>query len=149
MPRVGEPVEVHSGFRFTVKINGINQAAFTECTLPSLQVETLEVKEGGQNEFVHRLPVRVKPGTLKLHHGITRGLELLSWYQLVLQGKMTQATRQVTVIMYDATLKEVAQWHFHDAYPISWKGPTLKTDQSALAIEELELVYNRFSSGDE
>lgn len=149
MPRTGEPIEIHAGFRFTVKIQGVTQAAFTECQLPSLTIETLDIKEGGQNQYVHRLPVRVKPGTLKLRRGITRGLELLNWYLEVLQGHMEQAPRQVIVVMYDAQLAEVAQWYFHDAFPVSWKGPTLKTEQAVLAIEELELAYHRFSITDQ
>lgn len=145
MPRTGEPVEIHASFRFTVEIDGINEAAFTECALPSLQVETEEIKEGGLNEFTHKLPTRVKTGTVTLRHGITRGAELLNWYLQVLQGQVTDATRQVSVVMYDSMLAPVVRWNFQNAYPVKWEGPTLKTDQQALAIEVLELTHHGFT----
>ncbi len=145
MPRTGEPVEIHASFRFTVEIEGVTCAAFTECTLPNLEVETTEIKEGGQNEYSHRLPGRVKTGNVTLRHGITKGTELLTWYLEVLKGQVKKATHKVTVVMYDSTLEPVVRWEFEDAYPVKWTGPTLKADQAALAIEALELVHHGFS----
>lgn len=143
----GKPVEAHSGFRFEVKIDDVYSAIFSECTLPSLQVETVDVKEGGQNTFTHKLPVRVNVGTVKLKHGLTKDIQLLNWYMLVLQGKITEATRQVTVIMNDTLGQPVSIWSFTDAYPIKWTGPTLKTGDNSVAIEELELVHHGFEVG--
>ncbi len=145
MPRTGEPIEIHASFRFTVNIDGMSYAAFTECTLPSLQVETQDIKEGGQNEYVHRLPMRIKAGSITLRHGITRDAEMLKWYLQVLNGDIAKATRTVEVIMYGADLKTLATWTFERAYPIKWSGPTLKTDDRALAIEVLELAHHGFS----
>ena len=144
MPKVGEPIEIHANFRFTVRIDQVNQAAFTECTLPSLQVETQDITEGGQNEYVHKLPVRVKAGTITLKHGITKDGALLSWYLQVLEGKISEATRNVEVVMYDSMLKPIATWTFRKAYPIKWSGPNLKAGEQALAIEELELAHHGF-----
>lgn len=145
MSRTGAPVEVHASFRFTVEIDGIGHAAFTECSLPGLEVETDEVREGGLNEFTHKLPGRVKAGTVTLRHGITRGTALLGWYLQVMQGNVTDATRQVSVVMYDSALAPVVRWSFQNAYPVRWEGPTLKSDQQALAIEVLELTHHGFS----
>ena len=117
MPRTGEPVEAHSGFRFNVSIDNEYIAYFTECTLPNLQVETMDVKEGGQNTFTHKLPVRVNVGTVKLRHGMTSDAQLLQWYMLSLQGKIKEATRSVTVTMCDTEGKPVVSWSFVNAYP--------------------------------
>jgi len=137
-------VEFHSGFRFTVAFDGINRAAFTEFTLPSLQVETMDIKEGGQNAYVHKMPVRVNVGTATLRQGITRDLTLLNWYLQVMQGDLANAFRQVSVIMYDVQREPVCTWNFRNAYPIKWTGPTLKSDQNAVAIEALEFVHHGF-----
>lgn len=150
MARTGEPIEIHSAFRFTVEIDGIAYAAFTECTLPNLEVETLEVKEGGHNEYTHKLPMRVKTGNITLRHGITKGVDLLKWYLQILQGQISDATRQVSVVMYGHLAAEqkigpVVRWNFEKAYPVRWTGPTLKTDDAALAIEVLELAHHGFT----
>jgi phage tail-like protein len=146
MPPVGQPIEIHAGFRFVVQVDNINAAAFTECTLPRLQVETEDVKEGGLNSYIHRLPVRVNAGTVTLKHGITKSDELLNWYLEVLQGKLKNAMRAVTVIIFDSTRKtQIAKWSFAKAYPIRWGGPTLRSSDSAVAIEELELAHHGFT----
>lgn len=145
MPPVGKPVEIHAGFRFVIRIDNINAAAFTECTLPRLQVETEDIKEGGQNSYIHRLPVRVNAGTVTLKHGLTKSDELLNWYLQVLMGQVKNATRNVSVVIYDSTRKiQIATWSFTRAYPIRWGGPTLRSSESAIAIEELELAHHGF-----
>ncbi len=147
MAKTGQPIEIHAAFRFAVSIDKINVAAFGECTLPNLEVETFEIKEGGLNEYTHKLPVRVKSGSLTLRHGLTKDGQLLKWYLQVLQGEIAEAKRDVSIVMYDSMFNDVATWNFQQAYPVKWKGPTLKTDQPALAIEELELAYHGFSVG--
>jgi phage tail-like protein len=142
-----DPFEFHSTFRFEVYVEDILSATFTECTLPTLQVETLDIKEGGQNEYIHRLPVRVNAGTVKLRHGFTSGNVLLSWYLQVLTGDISSAIRQVSVVLNDVTGEQVALWNFRDAYPIKWSGPTLKADSHDVAIEELELAHHGFVVG--
>ncbi|MEO8394715.1 MAG: phage tail protein, partial [Chloroflexota bacterium] len=98
-------VEAHANFRFAVSIDGINHAAFTECALPSLTVETQEIKEGGLNEYTHQLPVRMKVGTVTLKHGYTKDAALLTWYIQVLQGQLKQAMRTVSIVIYDNSFK--------------------------------------------
>jgi phage tail-like protein len=151
MPETGKPIEIHASFRFTVKIGNENLAAFSECTLPNVEVETFEVKEGGLNDYTHKLPVRVKTGTVTLRYGVTADDRLLKWYIRLMEGldgddkKFTELSRPVTVVMYNSQFNDVATWNFDRAYPVKWKGPTLKTEQGVLAIEELELAYHGFS----
>src|SRR4030081_598855 len=55
------------------------QAVFTE--LSGLQVEMVltDYEEGGTNNFVHRLPGRLKVGNITLKHGLTKSNEFLRW----------------------------------------------------------------------
>lgn len=137
--------EIHAGFRFTVEVEGMHNAYFTECKLPNFQVETQDIKEGGQNTFTHKIPVRVNPGPITLRHGVTHGSDLLKWYLQVLSGDMENATRQVTVYMTDITGQPLMTWNFRHAYPTKWSGPTLKTDDNSVAIEEIEFVFHGFT----
>lgn len=137
-------LEQFSSFRFMVAGDGINYAAFTEFTLPSLQTETQEIKEGGQNAFSHKLPVRVTAGSATLRQGVSNNFELLKWYMDVLKGDIAAATRQVTVVMLNADQETLMTWTFRNAYPVKWGGPTFKTDSSSVAIEEIEFVHHGF-----
>ncbi len=132
------------GFRFMVMIEGIYNLVFTEFRLPSLQVDTEKIQEGGQNTYVHQLPVRVNVGTVSLRHGLSRDMSLLNWYLDVMKGDLEKAYRQVTVVLVDSTSVPVAIWNFRNAYPIKWSGPSLKSDSSEIAIEEIEFVYHGF-----
>jgi len=134
----------HGSFRFSVAVDGINYAAFTEFTLPSLQVETLDIKEGGQNAFAHKLPVRVTAGSATLKHGIATDFSLLNWYLDVLKGDIASATRQVTVVMYNESHLPLMTWAFRNAYPVKWGGPSFKTDNNSVSIEEIEFVHHGF-----
>jgi phage tail-like protein len=136
--------EPHATARFEVWIEGIFLAVFTECTLPSLSVQTEPLTEGGQNTYIHKLYKGVDAGTLKLKSGMSRGGEMLRWYMLVQNGEIELATRQLLVVVYDVASAPMALWYFQDAYPVRWNGPSLNATTSALAVEEIELAHRGF-----
>lgn len=137
--------QFHSSHRFSVAVEGIPYAAFSECTLPSLEVETQPVKEGGQNLYTHKLPVRINNGTITLKHGVMVGSKLLEWYMQVLNGDWENAIRQVTVSMFDSDhVTPLMVWNFRRAYPTKWSGPALKSDDRAVGIESLEIAFHGF-----
>ena len=147
MPRTGEPFEVHNSVFFQVTVNDVVYATFSECVLPDLQVQTEDVQEGGQNEYIHKLPTRASIGPVKLRHGMTRDTALLTWYLQVMQGDLENAVRQVTITLLDALGDPMAVWGFRDAYPTKWHGPALKAGESAIAIEEIEFAHRGFEIG--
>jgi phage tail-like protein len=133
--------EAHPAFRFAVQIDGITEAVFSECALPSLEVEVEEEKEGGFNRGTHLLPGRVKKGSLTLKRGLTTSSALLAWYVDVMQGKVQENLRQVSVILYDSLGEQVMRWDFSGAYPNKWSGPKLNSASNEIAIETLELSF--------
>lgn len=145
MPDRGERAQVHATFRFAVQIDGVTQATFTECTLPTLEVEVLQQPEGGLNNAVHQIPGRVKGGKITLKHGVTTSDQLLQWYMDIAQGKIMSARRDLSVVMYDSRSEKVLTWNFIGAFPVKWSGPDLASGASQAAIETLELAYQSMS----
>lgn len=145
MPVTAERSEIHAGFRFAVQIDGIDEAVFTECSLPNLEVDVHEQKEGGYNSGTHLLAGPVKSGRITLKRGIAHSSELMKWYRLVADGSLKDAQRQVSVVMYDSTLEEISRWNFLNAYPVKWTGPAFKTADNTVAIETLELAFAEVS----
>jgi phage tail-like protein len=129
-----------------VEINNEAMAAFTECTLPTLEIEVQEQKEGGLNDYTHVLPVRRKSGRVVLKRGLTARHEFMKWYKDVLEGRIQPATSTLSIVMYDSRGNELSRWNFEKVLPVKWTGPTLKSDQGAVAIETLELIVHDFSS---
>ena len=134
------PDEAHANCRFYVEINDLTQAVFTE--MNGLQVETVyeDVEEGGNNEFVHRLPGRMKVGNLTLKRGITKSNDLFQWCASILRGKIDR--RAVTVRMFNSKGEEMVRWNFVDAYPVKWTGPEFAGDGHIVAMESLELAHS-------
>lgn len=132
----------HVAFRYIVEINGERLAAFTECTLPTIEWELEEIKEGGLNTYVHQLPARRKSARLTLKHGIGKSV-LLDWYLNTLDEKFER--RDITITLLDVTNADVATWIVRQAYPTKWTGPQLKSDSNAVAIQTLEFACGEVS----
>ena len=127
----------NAAFRFVIDIDGSAQAAFTECTLPVIEWEVEEVKEGGLNTFTHQLPGRRKGAKITLKNGV--GSEaLFSWYVETMGEKF--ARKSITVALMDVKRAKVMSWHLSAAYPVKWTGPQLKTSDNTVAIQTLELA---------
>ena len=129
--------QANPAFRFVVDVEGERQAAFTECTLPTLEFDVEEIKEGGLNTHTHQLPGRRKGARISLKNGVGKG-KLLSWY---LEGFEKAVTRKpLTITLLNAQFQPLIVWNIQESYPIKWSGPQLKSDDNAIAIQTLELV---------
>ena len=137
---VAEREDPYLSFRFLVEIQGLIVAGFSEISGLQAETETEEVREGGVNDHVHKLPKITKYPNLTLKRGITDSDALWKWHQDVVNGKVK--TRTVRVIVMDSEGNEKWHWYFYEAYPVKWVGPDLKADSSTVAIETLELVHN-------
>ena len=124
---------------FELDIQGHAVGYFTEVSGLSAEVEFQTYNEGGNNEFVHHLPTRVKYPNLVLKRGITDEDALLRWFKKTHVGADRQ---QVTVTMLSADSKPVRTWSFANAYPVKWTGPQFNVGQSAVATEALEIAHD-------
>lgn len=133
-------------FRFKVEIKGHEVGGFSEVTGLQAEVEVLEYREGGVNDFIHKLagPVRY-PANLVLKHGLMDADQIWQWEQQILQGNISRAS--VSVILLDEAGDEKWRWNFRDAYPVKWSGPDLRAGTAEVAVETLELAHRGFLEG--
>jgi phage tail-like protein len=125
---------------FEVKLpTSVKIGYFTEVSGLSAEVEFQTYNEGGNNEFVHHLPTRVKYPNLVLKRGITDEDALLRWFKKTHVGA---ERHQVTVTMLSADAKPVRTWSFANAFPVKWTGPSFNAGQSQAATETLEIVHD-------
>jgi phage tail-like protein len=129
----------YDAFRFTVEIEGIPGADFTECVLPAVSIDVIEYREGAdlQNN-VHKLPGLVKYENLILRSGLTNSTALWEWFSSFVQG--TGSPKTITVTLRDGQKNQVYQWGFTNAWPVKFQSPLLDGKKSALAIETLEIA---------
>lgn len=129
--------QVNTAFRFVVSVNGVPQAAFTECTLPSIDLDVEEVKEGGLNSYTHQLPGRCKPTKVVLKNGVGKS-PIVAWYIESLVHPV--ARRNITIALLGSLMNPIIVWNIQDAYPVKWDGPSLQSDGNVIAVQTLELV---------
>ena len=123
---------------FALTIPGYTIGNFVSVTGMSAQVDVMEYPEGGRNDYVHKLPTRVKHTNLVVKHGMTNQPALLRWFQkTVVQAEQVE----LTLALMDTTGEVVRSWSFAGAYPVKWTGPDLKADGNEIATESLEIAH--------
>jgi phage tail-like protein len=139
-----EPLPVTGlNLRFKVTIdNHKDLGNWWKCDGLTVEFEVHEYKEGGQNDFIHRLPGRPKYSNIRLTRPIGAGSgEVASWLSSI-GGPAAGHTAQIEVL--DPGGKKVASWQLADVYLAKWTGPSLDVDGKQIAVESLELVHNGF-----
>jgi phage tail-like protein len=129
-------INVTPGFRFVVSIDGTSMAAFTECTLPVIEWNLEEVKEGGLNAYTHQLPGSRKNAKIILKNGVGVAKSLLEWITQSLDQQIVR--KSISVTLLNSKLEAVQTIDIKDAYPIKWTGPLLKSDDNTIAIQTIE-----------
>ena len=114
--------------------------AFCDVTGLSGELEVLAHPEGGQNAFVHQLPVRHTWGRLTLKKGVVLDRILWDWFDKGLTGSLG-ARRDGSVSLLDADGRLAITWGFRAALAAKWTGPELSAREGAIAIESLEIVH--------
>lgn len=129
-------------FRFVVEIEDKAVAAFTECTLPVVEWEMQEVKEGGVNTHVHMLPGRRKRATLTLKNGVGLAKELVDWYLACMGEKFEFKNISIYLLSGPGqkARKTTMSWKIANCMPIKWTGPQLKASDNTIAIQTLEMA---------
>jgi phage tail-like protein len=139
-PGTGNPDPVGE-LRFKVSLPSGSLGTFREVSGIGVEVETMDYPEGGNNEFVHRLPVRLKFQNVVLKRGITHQRALLDWFNQTRASGVEAKWGTVTVTLMGPRAEAVQTWSFKEAYPVKWTGPTLNASSNAIATETLEIAH--------
>ncbi len=137
---VGERKDPYSSFHFLVEIDGLVVAGFSEASGLQAETQIETYREGGVNDYVHRLPKETTYQNIVLKRGITDSDVLWKWHQDVVSGKIER--RSGYIVLLDSEGNETWRWNFLDAYPAKWTGPDLRAENSTVAFESIELVHN-------
>jgi phage tail-like protein len=139
MAKTGERVDPFATLRFHVEIEGIEEAAFTECSGLQAETEVFPYEEGGLNNMVHQLPGRSKFSNVTLKRGVTSSNELWDWYYKVIMSNVER--KNVSVVLYSCDYSEVMRWNLANAFPVKWVGPNLVSGDNNVSVETLELAH--------
>lgn len=111
--------------------------------------DVLEYREGGNNDFVHRLPGRMTYPNLILSWGLVNDEALLQWFMKThTQAETQEITLTLTATKGDTTT-DVRKFVFTDAFPVRWSGPQLQADAADPETwgETLEIAHSGLKLG--
>lgn len=140
-----ERKDPYSSFRFLVEIKGVVVGSFSEVSGLQAETETEDYREGGVNDYVHKLPKITKYPNLVFKRGITESDALWKWHQDVVNGKVER--KDGRIVLLDSEGNEKWHWTFEEAFPVKWAGPDFKADSNAIAIETLEVSHHGIKKG--
>jgi phage tail-like protein len=134
--------DVLVGFHFGLEFSGVVTGYFTEVSGIGSEHEVIEQKAVNKGvEVIHRIPGRLKWTDITFKRGITSSMELWDWRKQIEDGKVNDARKNGSIVMYDSELKEKARWDFRNAWPSKISGPTPKADSNEIGIEEMTIVH--------
>jgi phage tail-like protein len=129
--------------RFRVKLDGgADLGDWSKCDGLSVEYEVFEYKEGGENEFIHRLPGRAKYQNLKLTRPLNKDSEKVAQWIGSMKSQVRRETAEVSAL--DTEGQPIATWSLEGVYPVKWSGPSLDIGNNSVATESLELAHNGF-----
>ncbi|MFL5740121.1 MAG: phage tail protein [Flavisolibacter sp.] len=142
-------------FHFKVEFNGVNgmnsdtEQRFQEVSGLSFDIETEELKEGGENRFTWKLPKRGKYPNLVLKRGMLQGTALLNWIKSAMSTFFTVAVydfkpADMVITLMDEAGQPVAIWNVVQAFPIKWSTSDFRASENAVVVETIELAYQYF-----
>lgn len=111
----------------------------------SSNIETKEIREGGENIYMQRLPTRLVYQNLILDRGIVIGSLLNDEFNVAMTS-LRFAPSNVLVFLLDENDNPLAAWCFYRAYPVKWTISDFNADKKGVVIETMELAYARFQS---
>jgi phage tail-like protein len=133
-----------AAFHFAVSFSGSTEdSSFQEVSGLKVRWTTQNVEEGGENRYVHKLPLRTEYSNVILKRGVVvRGSPLAEWLAESFRGNFTVRpvrARTIVILLLNEIDAPILKWSLAQAYPVSWDHSNLASMESNLLIETIEL----------
>lgn len=142
----------HISITLPDKKNEVCEAEFSECSGLEMNMEVNTIKEGGNNcEQVH-LAGPLTYGQLTLKRGMTSNFDLWDWFESVQTNRNLRVDGEVQMLSSHQRSKDGGTpgaktknlvLKLTNCLPVKLVAPTLNAKEGEIAIEEMQLVYER------
>jgi phage tail-like protein len=127
------------GFRYLVEIDGIASGGFARVKGISREVKHESIREGGVNDYEHKLVTQVTYPVVVLERGLALD-DLWKWALAAADGDVTRKT--VFVRLQDEADRKAWAWQIESAFPVKWSSSDLDAVSSQVVMESLELAHH-------
>lgn len=108
-------------------------------------IETTEIKEGGENLFVNKVPNRITYGDLVLERGMVFTSPLTIEFNVAMSSLRFQPSNIIVMLLNEKNTP-TAGWLCQKAYPLEWTISDLDANQNSVVIETMKLTYSRLQN---
>jgi phage tail-like protein len=144
--QTGTITDPYRGYNFKLDIGGDTAGHFTEVTGLGARVETIDFREGGDHQVVHRLAGRVQYLDVTLKYGLTSSRALWDWFQSGVKGAVQR--KNISILLMDTSgSREEMRWNLNGAWVKEWRAAALDALGQEVAVESMTLVYETLELG--
>ena len=127
------------GFRFLLEIDEIASGGFTRVKGLSREVKQESYREGGVNDYEHKLLSQVSYPVVVLERGLALD-DLWKWALAASDGEVQRKTIRIR-LQDEANVKQWA-WQIEHALPVKWAVSDLDALTAPVVMETLELAHH-------
>lgn len=137
------PVGFH--FRVDFQLPGLtaNDIQFQEVSGLTVGIEMENYAEGGENRFVHKLPVRTSYQDLILKRGLLLDSGISQWVINAIE-KFEFQPANLLVALLNEEHQPLAVWEVINALPAEWSVDSFNAQDNKIVVESLKLTYQYF-----
>ncbi len=121
-----------------------NDIRFQTVSGLTVEYDFESIKEGGENRFEHKLPVRTKYTDLVLKRGMLTDSAVVDWFLKAFRDREFSPT-SINVILMNEKGDPLKTWKVAQAIPKKWSVSDLNASDNAIVVETLELTYQYFT----
>lgn len=132
-----------AGYTFKIEIDGQVIAQFKEVSGMSAECQVIEHRENNISgkEVIKMLPGQKKWGPITLKRGKTDNKVIWLWQKLVMDGKIDEARKNFSIVLYDYAGGEVCRYNGLNGWPSKASIGSLQAGGNDVLMEEVTIVH--------
>jgi len=134
-----ERTDPFRGFRFLIEVEGLTSGGFQRVKGLQREVKHESYREGGVNEYEHKLFSQVSYPAVVLERGLARD-DLWQWAFDASEGRILR--KNVWIRLQNEAGEKAWAWQLDWALPVKWSCSDLDANASQVVMESLELAHH-------
>jgi phage tail-like protein len=132
-----------AGYHFSIEIDGVSIAQFREVAGLSAEIQTIEHRENkpGGLPVLKKLPGAQKFGDITLKRGRTDSNDLWNWLKTVQDGKIDDARKNGSVVLFDYANGEKGRFNFTNGWPSKVSLGSMAAGGNDVLVEECTITH--------
>jgi len=127
------------GFRFLVEIEGLVSGGFARVKGLQREIKHESFREGGVNEYEHKLFTQVSYPSVILERGLVLD-DLWNWALAASEGDVQR--KNIWIRLQNEHGDKAWAWQLEWAMPVKWAATDLDAASSQVIMESIELAHH-------